>query len=94
MDVGILRSVETFRKNVVKDSPCVGIVEWRGNGTLTKFRALFSLPKNIHRPLSRNDVSFFSEKLLEIANDFISNNLGSDYISVHIRSEWILKPSN
>ena len=94
VDVGILRSVETFHNEVVKDSPCVGIVEWRGNGTLTNFRALFSLPLNIHRPLSRNDVSFFTDKLLEFANDFISKNLGSDYISVHIRSEWILKLSN
>ena len=95
VDVGILRSVEKFHSKVIKGSPCVGIVEWRGNGTLTSFRAKFPLPLNIHRPLSRSDCSsFFNETMLKIARDFKSNSLANNYISVHIRSEKILKRPN
>ena len=95
VDVGILRSVETFHSKVIKGIPCVGIVEWRGNGTLTSFRAKFALPLNIHRPLSKSDFSsFFNETLLKIARDFKSHSLASNYISVHIRSEKILKRPN
>ena len=94
VDVAILRSLEKFHSKVINDSPCVGIVEWRGNGTLTSFRAKFPLPLRIHRPLTRNDCSsFFNETLLKIARDFKSNSLASNYISVHIRSEMILKRS-
>ena len=91
----MLRSIETFHNRVVKDYKCVGIVEWRGNGTMTSFRPLFSLPSQIHHPLAKGDTSpFFNEKLLKIAHDFILRTLGSNYISFHIRSEHILKYYN
>ena len=91
VDIMILHgSVDKFHNEVVKGSPCVGIAEWTGNGTLTSFRAKFPLPLTIRRPLSKSDF-VFSEPLLEVTRDFTSKSLSSDYISVHIRSEWILK---
>ena len=90
VDVGILKSMERFHE-VIKGRPCIGIVEWRGNGT--KERANFPLPSTIQFRLSTLDVSFFNEKLLEIAHDFISKALGSDFISVHLRTEKVIHHS-
>ena len=73
----------------MKGSPCIGIVEWRGNDSESA-RASFPLPPTIYRPLSWVDVSFFSSKLLDIAHDFSSKTLGSEFISVHLRAEAIL----
>ena len=89
VDVGILKSMERFHNEVTKDRPCIGIVQWRGNGTTD--RANFPLPPTIQFRLSTPDVSFFNDKLLEIARDFISKALGANFISVHLRTEQILK---
>ena len=93
VDSGMLRSVESFLDKVVKGSKCIGIQEWRGNKDVP-YRAFFPLPINIHSSLSTSDVSFFNAKLLEIVDDFINKTLGSNYISLHIRTEKILKRSN
>ena len=89
VDVGILKSTKEFSTEVLKGSPCIGIVEWRGNGSEST-RASFPLPPTIHRPLSWVDLSFFSGTLLDIAHDFSSKALGSEFISVHLRAEAIL----
>ena len=89
VDVGILKSTKEFSREVLKGSPCIGIVEWRGNGSEST-RASFPLPPTIHRPLSWVDLSFFSGTLLDIAHDFSSKALGSEFISVHLRAEAIL----
>ncbi|XP_068676591.1 uncharacterized protein [Montipora capricornis] len=89
VDVGILKSIERFHDQVIKGRPCVGIKEWRGNGT--KGRANFPLPSTIQFRLHALDVSFFNDKLLEIAHDFVSKKLGSNFISVHLRTEHILR---
>lgn len=88
LDVEILKSIERFNTEVSKGRPCIGIEEWRGNGSTT--RANFPLPSTIHRPLSKLGVSFFNEKLMEIARDFISRTLDPTFISVHLRTEAIL----
>ena len=93
VDSGMLRSVESFLDKVVKGSKCVGIEEWRGNMEVP-YRAFFPLPIDIHSSLLPHHVAFFSEKLLEIVDDFINKTLGSNYISHHIRAEKILKRSN
>ena len=94
VDIAILHgSVDKFHNEVVKGSPCVGIARWTGNGTLTSFRTKFPLPLTIRRPLSKSDF-VFNETLLEVTHEFTLKSLSSDYISVHIRSEWILKRSN
>ena len=92
VDSGMLRSVESFLDKVVKGSTCIGIQQWRGNGTGLD-RAFFPLPNNIHSSLSEYHLSF-NEKLFEIADDFIDKTLGSNYISLHMRTEAILKHSN
>ena len=89
VDVGILKSTNEFNSEVLKGSPCIGIVEWRGNGSESA-RASFQLPPTIPRPLTRLDISFFSGKLLEVAHSFSSKVLGSEFISVHLRTEAIL----
>ena len=93
VDSGMLRSVESFVDKVVKGSKCVGIEEWRGNKEVS-YRAFFPLPIDIHSSLSPSNVIFFNAKLLEIVDDFINKTLGSNYISLHIRTEKILKRSN
>ena len=93
VDSGMLRSVESFLDKVVKGSKCVGIEEWRGNNEVP-YRAFFPLPIDIHSSLSTPDVAFFNAKLLEIVDDFINKTLGSNYISLHKRTEQILKRSN
>ena len=93
VDSGMLRSVESFLDKVVKGSKCIGIEEWRGNKEVP-YRAFFPLPIDIHSSLSKSDVAFFNAKLLEIVDDFINKTLGSNYISLHIRTEQILKRSN
>jgi len=89
VDAVIVKSIEQFHSNVSKGSPCIGIVEWRGNGSGPD-RANFPLPPTIHRPLSPVDVSFFNETLLDIAHNFSSKALDSEFISVHLRTEGIL----
>ncbi|XP_067016213.1 uncharacterized protein [Acropora muricata] len=89
VDVGILKSTKEFIREVLKGSPCTGIVEWRGNGSGSD-RANFPLPPTIHRPLFPADISFFNETLLDIAHNFSSKALGSEFISVHLRTEGIL----
>ena len=93
VDSGMLRSVESFLDKVVKGSKCIGIAEWRGNKEVP-YRAFFPLPIDIHSSLSTSDVAFFNAKLLEIVDDFINKTLGSNYISLHIRTEQILRRSN
>ena len=59
VDIAILhRSVDKFHNEVVKGSPCVGIAEWRGNGTMTSFRAQFPLSLTVRHRLSRFDFVF------------------------------------
>ena len=93
VDVGVLKSIDKFLSDVSKGSPCIGIVQWRGNGSIS-YRASFPLPPTIHRPLSPVDVSFFNETLLDIAHDFSSKKLDSEFISVHLRTEGILVNDN
>ena len=93
VDSGMLRSVESFLDKVVKGSKCIGIKQWRGNKEVP-YRAFFPLPIDIHSSLSTSDVAFFNAKRLEIVDDFINKTLGSNYISLHIRTEKILERSN
>ena len=89
----MLRSVESFLDKVVKGSKCVGIEEWRGNKEVP-YRAFFPLPIDIHSSLSTSKIAVFNARLLEIVDDFINKTLGSNYISLHIRTEHILRRSN
>ena len=93
VDSGMLRSVESFLDKVVKGSTCVGIQQWRGNGTGLNDRPFFLLPNSIYYSLSKFHLSF-NDKLLEIADEFINKTLGSNYISLHMRTEGILKRSD
>ena len=93
VDSGMLRSVESFLDKVVKGSTCVGIQQWRGNGTGLNDRPFFPLPNSIYQSLSKSHLSF-NDKLLEIADEFINKTLGSNYISLHMRTEGILKRSD
>ena len=86
-----LDSVERFENEVISRLPCVGIYEWRGTSETNPDRAQFNLTSIVSQVLSYRDASeFFSSKLLQIARDF-ARSLGPDFISVHIRTEQILK---
>ena len=89
----VLHSVETFEAEIAKRQPCVGIVEWRGNsypGSSTSYRAQFNFTSILTGSLSFRTEDFFNVKLKHIAQDFITQNLRPDFISVHIRAESIL----
>ena len=78
-------SLEILEQEVIKGLPCVGIKEWRGHGP--PVRANFFLPsargkKELHH--------CFNPKLEQIAKDFITNNLGPDFISMHMRLEQLV----
>ena len=93
MNVFALDSVEKFENEVVERQACVGILKWMGASKERTFRTQFDL-KSVgrNRVLSHRDVNvFFNSKLLRIAQDFIAKNIGPSFISVHIRSEKILK---
>ena len=57
VDEMILKSINEFNSHVLKGSPCIGVVERRGNGSGLA-RASFPFPPTIHRPLSWIDLSF------------------------------------
>lgn len=87
-----LDSVERFENEVIRGLPCVGIFEWRGTSETNPDRAKFNLTSIVSQVLSYRDASaFLSSKLLHIARDFVRKSLGPDFISVHIRTEQILK---
>ena len=87
-----LDSVARFENEAVNNLPCVGIFQWKGNSKDRTYRAQFDLKSVVNRVLSHHDTNvLLSPKLLDIARDFIAQNLGSLFISVHIRAEKILK---
>ena len=96
INVFSLDSVSKFEDEVVQGLPCVGIAGWRG---ISRFknrpRPHFNLSSIVADPLFSPDAAvFFSSQLLQIARDFITNNLnnlGTEFVSVHIRAERILK---
>jgi len=91
IDPEVLTSFERLESEVLRDSPCVGIAEWRGIGY---GRTHFFLPSAILSPFSIIDDVPINRDLLQIAKEFVSARLGNDFISVHFRSEWILKVNN
>ena len=92
MNVFALDSVDKFEKEVVKRRQCVGISQWRGSNTKRNNRANFDLSSVVGNVMSYNDIGgFFNSRLIHRAQEFIAHNLGPHFISVHIRTEHILK---
>ena len=92
MNVFAVDSVDKFENEVIKRLPCVGLDQWRGSKHKNRFRAQFQLSPLVTNRLSslRDAAVFFNPKLLHIAQDFILRNLGSLFVSVHVRAERIL----
>ena len=92
MKVFALNSVSKFENEVVKSLPCVGLDQWRGSKYKNRFRAQFNLTPLVTNRLNslRDAAVFFSSKLLHVAQDFIAKNLGTLFVSVHVRAERIL----
>jgi len=89
IDPEILTSVQQLESDVLRGSSCVGFVEWRGIGI---GRCHFSLSSDkVPSPLSVTLEVPFSHKLVQVAQDYAVTQLGNNYISVHIRSEWVLR---
>ena len=83
----LFTSVEKLEGEVLRNSPCVGIADWRGIGS---GRTHFFLPSNIPSPFSIRHEVPISQQLLQLAQEFMYERLGNNFISVHIRSEWVL----
>ena len=67
------------------------VVEWRGARKTNPKRTHFDIESKVEKLLSYLDMNaFFNAKLLRVARDFIAQNLTSNFISVHIRTEKIL----
>ena len=73
---------EVLEKQLFKGCTCLGFTRWRA-----------SLPPGKRKKLSKTDVDFFNETLKQIAQDFVAKKLGDNFISVHIRSESVMKSS-
>ena len=93
VNVFALDSVEKFENEVAERLACVGILKWMGVDKAKPFRAQFDLKSVVHNEvLSHRDVNvLFNSKQLRIAKDFIAKSIGPMFISVHIRTEQILK---
>ena len=92
IDPEILTSVQQLETDVLRGSSCVGFATWRGVGN---GRCHFPLSSDkVPSPLSVRPKVPFSRKLVEIAQDYAIRQLGNNYISVHIRSEWVLREHN
>ena len=87
-----LDSVQRFENEVVMGLPCVGIFQWRGIGHKhSSARARFDTSHAVRNILCyRNISSLFSSKLHHIAENFVAKHLGGFFVSVHIRTEWLL----
>lgn len=91
IDPEVFTSLQRLDSEILHNAPCVGISQWRGIGFE---RTHFSLPSSIPSPRSVRHKVPISPVLLQIAREFVSNHLGNNFISVHIRSEWILRDNN
>jgi len=92
MNVFAVDSVEKFENEVIERLPCVGFDQWRGNNNKYSYRAQFDLSSVVTNPMHSHQAAiFFSSKLLHVARDFITKNLGPLFFSIHIRVERILK---
>ena len=91
VNANAFNSVQRFEDEIVKRLPCVGIFEWRGARKTNPRRTHFDIESKVEKLLSYLDMNaFFNAKLLRVARDFIAQNLTSNFISVHIRTEKIL----
>ena len=89
IDPEILTSVQQLESDVLRGSSCVGFVKWRGVGS---GRCHFPLSSDkIPSPFSVRHEVPFSRELVQVAQEFAVKHLGNNYISVHIRSEWVLR---
>ena len=92
MNVFAIDSVDKFENEVIERLPCVGFYEWRGIDNRYSYRAQFDLSSVVTNPMHSHQAAiFFSSKLLHVARDFITKNLGPLFYSIHIRVERILK---
>ena len=92
IDPEILTSVQQLETDVLRGSTCVGFVTWRGIGI---GRCHFPLSTDkVPSPFSVRHEVPFSRKLVGVAQDYALRQLGNNYISVHIRSEWVLRSHN
>lgn len=87
-----LDSVQRFENEVVMGLPCVGIFQWRGIGRWhSSARARFDTSHAVRNILCYQNISsLFSSKLHHIAKNFVAKHLGGFFVSVHIRTEWLL----
>ena len=89
IDPEILTSVQQLESDVLRGSSCVGFVKWRGVGI---GRCHFPLSSDkVPSPFSVRHEVPFSRELVQVAQEFAVKHLGNNYISVHIRSEWVLR---
>ena len=89
IDPEIVTSVQQLESDVLRGSSCVGFVEWRGVG---KGRCHFPLSSDkVPSPFSIRHEVPFSRELVQVAKQFAFKVLGDSYLSVHIRSEWVLR---
>lgn len=92
IDPDILTSVQQLESDVLQGASCVGFVAWMGIG---HGRSHFPLPLDrVHVPFSVRHEVPLNRYLLRIAQEFAAKQLGNNYISVHIRSEWVLLRHN
>ena len=89
IDPEILTSVQQLESNILRDSSCIGFVKWRGVG-IGRWHFPLSSEK-VPSPFSVRHKVPFSRELVQVAQEFAAKHLGNNYISVHIRSEWVLR---
>ena len=74
---------EQLEKLVLKDAKCVGLVQWKGNGT---DRTHFSLSPSITERLKPSDLKHNPE-LIDVARHFVDNHIKRPFVATQIRAE-------
>ena len=83
VDPETIKTSNQLESLVLKGSQCVGIVSWKGSGLR---RTHFPLSSVIKQPLNSYDIQH-SQRLINIAYDYVKKVIQRPFISVHVRSE-------
>lgn len=79
----IIKTSNQLENLILKGSQCVGIVSWKGNGVR---RTHFPISPFIKKQLHSYDIQH-SQRLIDIAYDYVKNIMQQPFISIHVRSE-------
>lgn len=83
VDPEIVRTAIQMENVVFRKRRCIGILQWKGGGNQ---RTHFPLPQSVYQKLKPSDI-LHNRTLIDIAKNFIKNNMKTPFLAIHIRAE-------